>query len=104
MTGYKLITKEYSGKVTGDEVIYTHKEAADYLFAQFKAEAAACPRPEEAAEIKMETVTYVQHNFAEGRIGRVIHQLNRSTRKDCVRETALSKLTQEEIDAIQDPR
>ena len=103
-TGYKLIITEYSGKVTGDEVIYVHKEAADYLFNQFKAEASKCPRPDEAAEIKMETVEYVAMSPTQGRVGRVLHDLNRSTRKDCVRETAFSKLSQEEINAIQDLR
>lgn len=103
-TGYKLITTEYSGKVTGDDVIYVHKEAAEYLFNQFKAEASRCPRPEEAAEIKMETVQYVERSPVEGLVGRIIHQLDRSTRKDCVRETAFSKLTQEEINAIQEDR
>jgi hypothetical protein len=104
MTGYKIIVTDYSGAVTGDDVIFTHKEAADYLYEQEKARAAKYANQETAPEIKFETVTYVTHSFNDGLIGRVIHRLNRCTRKDCVRETAFSKLTQEEINAIQDDK
>jgi len=99
MTGYKIIVTEYSGKVTGDDVIYTNKEAADYLFAQQNQSV----RTETSPEVKLEKVTYTPRpNSNEGVIGRMLHTLNNCTRRDCVRETALSKLTQEEINAIQD--
>ncbi len=104
MTGYKLIITEYSGKVLGDDVIYVHKETADYLFAKEKERVSKCHRPEETDDVKLEVVNYVKRSEVEGLVGRLIHQLDRRTRKDCVRETAFSKLTQEEINAIQDDR
>ncbi len=104
MTGYKIIVTEYSGAVTGDEVIYTNKAAAQYLFAEMEAASRSGPNPEQSPEVKLVPVTYVKHSEFEGLVGRTIHQLDRRTRKDCVRETAFSKLTQEEINAIQELR
>lgn len=104
MTGYKILVKDYSGAVSGDEVIYVHKEAAEYLFEQEKARARSYANQETAPEVTMEIVNYVKRSEVEALVGRIIHQLDRSTRKDCVRQTALSKLTQEEINAIQDVR
>lgn len=98
--GYKVIVKEYSGEVSGDDRIYLDEQAARYVYDLWQEKATAFARSEEAPEVKFEKVEYQIVNLNEGKIGRVLHQLDYRKRQDLVQQTAFQKLNIEEQCAL----
>lgn len=102
MIGYKVTLKEHSGLVEGDDVVYTTKPAADFVYDLYADEQRNFARQEEAPETKIETVEYevMPHDVTQCRVGRMLHQLNVESREAMVARAAYSKLNSEERRAL----
>jgi hypothetical protein len=94
MTGYKVTTHRYSGKVAGDPVVWAHEAAARLKEEIEKATLG------EWEETRFECVEYEPMSDGQCRVGRIIHQLRTDSREDMVRAVALKKLNAEERDAL----
>lgn len=107
-TGYKVIVTTPSGKVRGDDVVYTRRESAQFV----KDVADTDDRGYDVAsgysnEIKLVEVEYRPLNDDEAReseascsVGRTIHALNEISRRELIRRRALTKLNREEKEAL----
>lgn len=98
--GYKIIEKDYSGALHGDDRIFLDADAAAYVYAQAKRRASNYAQQEFAPEVKMEKVEYQIVNLKQGRIGRVLHELDYRKRIDLVQQEAFQKLDAEEQRAL----
>lgn len=94
MTGYKVTTHHYSGKITGNAVVWQHEDAARMKEAQEKSKLG------EWEETKFKRVEYEPMADGQCRVGRMIHQLRTDTRVEMVRAAALAKLNAEERAAL----
>lgn len=94
MTGYKVVWTHYPGNLTGDEEVWLHDNAAQKQLELLTA------KQGEWETVKLTPVEYDMLPTGECRVGRVIHLLNTTTRRELVRANALAKLTDEELEAL----
>lgn len=100
MMGWKVTVMDYSGKLHGDEVVYTVHAAAQYLSDEAKRKEANRGRQEEAGEVKFFEVGYIPLDDGRCLVGRTVHQLSNELREELVKQTAISKLNDEEREAL----
>lgn len=94
MIGFKVTVHHYSGKITGDDVVWSNEDAARLQ------EAVDRSKLLEWEDVHFESVSYSPLPDGQCRVGRVIHELNTVTRVDLVRALALAKLSDEERAAL----
>lgn len=95
MRGYQVITHKYDGRIQGDEIVWMHEDAAEYAKDQ-----AIATSNREFDEVEFLRVEYTPLPGDECRVGNRIYRLQRTTKVAAVRMTALSKLTQDEIQSL----